>query len=64
MAYFDRLIFGLLWVSPDVMIGCVVLRSEMKVHAVYIICGVLKQYERTFSSVAVGIRSWGVGLNI
>ena len=34
MAYFDHLVFGLIWVSPDVMIGYVVLRSKMKVHEV------------------------------
>ena len=37
MVYFHRLIFGLIWVSPYMMICYLVLISKIKVHEVYII---------------------------
>ena len=39
MAYFYHLVFGQLWVTPDVMILYVVLRSKMKAREVKILWG-------------------------
>ena len=37
MAYVDRLVLSLLWVSQSVIIGYVILRSYLKVHELNII---------------------------
>ena len=39
MANVDRLFCGLLWVYPDVIIQCIILRSNLRVHNVYILWG-------------------------
>ena len=60
MEYFDCLVFGVLWISPDLMIRNVVLRAKMKVREVEILCECLNNtnlpagLERRISGVGAG----------
>ena len=42
MAYVDRLVFSLLWVSPDIIIGYFISISNLKGREMYILWGCRK----------------------
>ena len=62
MAHFDHLIFGLICISPSVMIRNVILGDKMKDFNVEIVREFKKGYKCTCSSGAVGLESWRGGL--